>query len=109
MLVSSADNNQRLDQESGISHVLPVDIAGSLGRYYRHVVSLFVEHGVEISVVKFAGLSLDSFAEEGMEDEVILKDLWLKLFKSNASLGLYEDAYNTLMMVPYNEDRKSVV
>lgn len=38
-----------------------------------------------------------------MEDEVILKDLWLKLFKSNASLGLYEDAYNTLMMVPYND------
>lgn len=78
-------------------------MAGSLGRYYRHIVALFVEAGVDSSVVKFARLAIESLAEEGITEENVEKDLWLKLFRSNAALGLYEDAYTTLMTAPHNE------
>jgi nuclear pore complex protein Nup160 len=103
-LSSRADeNNVRLDEDSGISHVLPFEVAGSLGRYYRHVVALFVEHGVDAAVVKFARLAIEVLAEEGIEEENVEKDLWLKLFRSNAALGLYEEAYTTLMTAPHDD------
>jgi nuclear pore complex protein Nup160 len=93
----------RLDEDSGVSRVLPFEVAGSLGRYYRHVVALFVEQGVDAAVVKFARLAIEALAEEGITEENVEKDLWLKLFRSSAALGLYEEAYTTLMTAPHDE------
>lgn len=87
----------RLDDASGISSVLPVDIAGSLSRYYRHVVDLFLERDIHAAVVSFATLALDAAADEGDDD---VDELWAIQFTGNVDLGLYEDAYVSLMAVP---------
>ena len=86
-----------------MSHVLPVDVLGSLGKYYRHVVSLFVEHGADAAVVRFARLAIDALQEEGSFDGSASKDLWLKLFRSSASLGRFEEAYTALMAMPHDD------
>lgn len=97
------EDEERLDEGSGIFHILPQEISGSLARYYRYIVSLFVAKDIYTSVVYFSTLAIDSFADEKIEDENILKDLWLQLFRSNASLALYEDAYNTMMATPFRD------
>lgn len=102
-LASTVENTVRLDEDTGISRVLPFEVAGSLGRYYRHIVALFVDAGVDSSVVKFSRLAIESLAEEGVSEESVEKDLWLSLFRSNAAGGLYEDAYTTLMTAPHHE------
>ncbi|KAL8286711.1 hypothetical protein RQP46_004239 [Phenoliferia psychrophenolica] len=87
----------RLDEASGISLVLPVDIAGSLARYYRHVVDLFLQHDLDEAVAIFAALALDACAEEGDDD---VDELWATLFTAQCDLTLYEDAYVTLASIP---------
>ena len=76
-------------------------MAGSLGRYYAHVVGLLGAREADAAVAKFAGLAIEAFEDEDVTDEAIEKDLWLKRFRSEASLGAYEAAYTTLMATPY--------
>ncbi|KAM0756678.1 hypothetical protein T439DRAFT_309129 [Meredithblackwellia eburnea MCA 4105] len=97
----------RLDESSGMSHVLPLSVRGSLGLYYRHVSSLFAEHGVHSSVVKFATLALDVLEDEDeiLRSEATLKELWFKIFKSNAAMGKYEEAYVALMATPFADTK----
>ncbi|KAM0793063.1 hypothetical protein ACM66B_000549 [Microbotryomycetes sp. NB124-2] len=97
----------RLDEDSGISHVLPVHVLGSLGRYYRHVTSIFVEHGADAAVTRFARLAIDTISEESAADKGVLQDLWMQLFKSNASLGEYEEAYSAMMTMPSGDTRNA--
>lgn len=98
------DKETRFDEDSGISRVLPYDVAGSLGRYYRHVVALFVDDGEAAeAVVRFAQLAIEALAEEAVQEPAMEKDLWLKLFRSNAALGHYEEAYTTLMSIPFED------
>lgn len=65
--------------------------------------TLFVARDVHLSIVHFASLAIESFADEGIEEESVLKDLWLQLFRSNAALELYEEAYNNMMATPYRD------
>ncbi|KAK4054756.1 hypothetical protein OIV83_000680 [Microbotryomycetes sp. JL201] len=97
----------RLDEDSGISHVLPVHVIGSLGRYYRHVTSVFVEHGADEAVTRFARLAIDTISEETATDKSGLQELWLQLFKSSATLGEYEEAYTAMMNMPSGETRNA--
>ncbi|KAK4058160.1 hypothetical protein OIO90_000899 [Microbotryomycetes sp. JL221] len=101
--------NTRLDEDSGISHVLPVHALGSLGRYYRHVMSLFAESGADVAVLRFARLAIDTLAEEksGEDLDNTLKDLWLQLFKSSAALGEFEEAYTAMMAMAPGETRNA--
>ena len=105
LTTSVADDKEvRFDDNSGISRVLPYDVAGSLGRFYRHVVALFVENGnADEAVVFFAPLAIEALADEGVKDDAIEKDLWLKLFRSYAVLGRHEEAYTTLMAMPHDD------
>lgn len=65
--------------------------------------TLFVARDVHLSIAHFASLAIESFADEGIEEESVLKDLWLQLFRSNAALELYEEAYNNMMATPYRD------
>lgn len=66
--------------------------------------ALFVENGnADDAVAFFAPLAIEALAEEGVKEESIEKDLWLKLFRSHAVLGQYEEAYTTLMAMPYRD------
>ncbi|KAK4699982.1 hypothetical protein P7C70_g6268, partial [Phenoliferia sp. Uapishka_3] len=88
----------RLDEESGISVILPPNIAGSLARYYYRVTELFIERNLDQAVVTFASLALEASAEEGIEET---QELWEMLFVAQIDLGMFEDAYVTLMGIPY--------
>jgi hypothetical protein len=86
-----------LDDESGLSQVLPIDVAGNLARYYRHVTNLFASQHVDAAVAHFAELAL----EEGGFEEAAEKDLWVKLFKAHAGMARWEEAYAALMATPF--------
>ncbi|KDE05151.1 hypothetical protein MVLG_04492 [Microbotryum lychnidis-dioicae p1A1 Lamole] len=94
------------DSTSSMSELLPADVSGSLARYYTHIVALFVESNFDGSVIRFAQLALEAFDDtpEGAP-EAISSDLWLQLFRSQASLNRYEDAYTTLVSIPHPSTR----
>ncbi|GAA5962589.1 hypothetical protein JCM21900_000955 [Sporobolomyces salmonicolor] len=90
---------------SGLSLVLPSQIGTSLARYYIHIVSLFVPYSIDHAIARFARLALEQLDEEGIEDEVAAKDLWIKLFRSLAATGEFEQAYEVVMEAPYHETK----
>ncbi|SCZ91062.1 BZ3500_MvSof-1268-A1-R1_Chr1-3g02525 [Microbotryum saponariae] len=104
ILVLLADASS--DSTSSMSDLLPTDVSGSLARYYTHIVALFVESNFDGSVIRFAQLALEAFDDtpEGAP-EAISSDLWLQLFRSQASLNRYEDAYTTLVSIPHPSTR----
>lgn len=94
------DETLRLDEASGLAQILPIEVDGSLARYYRHIVTIFAEQQVDTAIVQFANLAIEAYAttEEG---DSATKELWMKLFKAYSALELYEDAYMTLMAMPH--------
>ncbi|GAA5827090.1 hypothetical protein JCM5353_006183, partial [Sporobolomyces roseus] len=89
----------------GLSSILSSSTISSLSSYYIHLVSLFVPTLFDYSLARFAQLALDALDEEGSEDEETAKDLWTKLFRSWASIGEYEKAYQAIMYTPYHETK----
>ncbi|GAA5902615.1 hypothetical protein JCM5296_000723 [Sporobolomyces johnsonii] len=90
---------------SGLSLVLPRQVGTSLARYYIHIVSLFVPYSMDHAIARFAHLALEQLDEEGIEDEVAAKDLWMKLFRSLAATAQFEKAYEVIMETPYHETK----
>lgn len=102
-MVSTDRSNNSSNGGDNVSHVLPSDISDSLPRYYAHLVTLFASHKVHSSTVHFANLAIEASEEEESVEDLLLQDMWLQLFMGNASLELYEDAYTTLMAIPYHD------
>lgn len=97
------DQHTRLDESHGLSLVLPLDVRGSLARYYHHVVQLFAAQGAHNPVAKFTKLAIEE-AEKGVEvEEEIRKDCWLKLFRACAEEGRWEEAYSAVMGTPFSD------
>ncbi|GAA5955260.1 hypothetical protein JCM3765_003262 [Sporobolomyces pararoseus] len=83
------------------------DKINSLSKFYIHLVSLFVPTSFDYSIARFSQLALDALDEEGVEeqDEVVEKDLWMKLFTSFAKMGQFEKAYQVIMETPHHETK----
>ncbi|GAA5977403.1 hypothetical protein JCM11641_000087 [Rhodosporidiobolus odoratus] len=88
---------------SDLAHLLPSSISSSPSRFYIHLVHLFLPTSFEAAVAHFAHLALESLEEEGIKDEVTEKDLWVKVFRSYAAIGAFEQAYEAIMAAPYHE------
>ncbi|GAA5994757.1 uncharacterized protein JCM10292_004335 [Rhodotorula paludigena] len=91
------------DPATALSLVVPSPAATTLSQYYFHLVSLFVPTPFDGSIAHFAQLALGAFEQEGTVNEVVEKELWTKLFRSYAALGIYDRAYNAIMSTPYHE------
>ncbi|SCV68913.1 BQ2448_1034 [Microbotryum intermedium] len=107
-LVCAFADHASNDSTSNMSDLLPADVSGSLARYYAHIVEQFVESNFDASVIRFAQLALEAFDDtpEGAP-EAISSDLWLQLFRSQASLNRFEDAYTTLISIPHPSTRST--
>jgi hypothetical protein len=67
--------------------------------YYRHVTSLYEEKGIEDPIVTFGRLAI----QHAPHGDLSTKDLWTKVFLASLSLGEYDNAYNTLTAVPFED------
>lgn len=70
-----------------------------LGEYYRRVMAVVDEHGLEAPVAHFGNLALQSI-ECGEETT---RDIWTRVFLAYLTLGRYEDAYSTLTSAPFHD------
>ncbi len=93
--VRSADSGTvQSDNLNSLHSLLPFDDHRS-STYYRHVAELFSEYSLTDFVIHFCRLAIDS-----SDDDEVDQDLWDILFMGQVSLGLYEDAYMTLLEAP---------
>ncbi|ORX40189.1 nucleoporin Nup120/160-domain-containing protein [Kockovaella imperatae] len=79
-----------VDTEALANILPPAENEDRLTSFYRHVTSLFEEHGLDDFVVTFGEMALNSTGEDD------LKDIRTKVFLANLSLKAYEDAYVVL-------------
>jgi hypothetical protein len=76
--------------------------------YYRHVVQLFSDTGADDVIASFCRKAIEAVAaaaeasadNNGANDPMI-RELSYKLFQSLNSSGQYDDAYTTLMSMPF--------
>ncbi|BGP12916.1 hypothetical protein JCM10213_004335 [Rhodosporidiobolus nylandii] len=99
----TANLDEEDDSTSALPLILPSSVSSSLARFYIHLVSLFVPTPFDGAVARFAQLALEALEQEGVQDEPAEKDLWVKLFRSYAATGDYEQAYEVIMAAPYHE------
>ncbi|KAF8335076.1 nucleoporin Nup120/160-domain-containing protein [Cantharellus anzutake] len=84
--------------------VLPAGVSpDSLFSYWRHLIGVFDGFSLAAQVARFARLALEC------TDPLEVSDLWLRLFKADVDLGLYEDAYETIIRNPSNEQQSEFV
>lgn len=79
--------------------VLPKEV-NSLAKYYEHVTIIFEANQADDYISHFAQYALDEVLQ-GDDEGVDSHALWNKLFRSQASVGKYEESYTTLMAIPY--------
>ncbi|KAG8865283.1 hypothetical protein FRB96_000173 [Tulasnella sp. 330] len=82
--------------KTGLVEILPFPEPFDLYGYYQHVVELFEELFFNEYLVKYAKLAIDSNVSEQSSEL-----LWEKLYHGYVALGLYEEAYTTVMATPY--------
>ena len=93
-------STQPLTEDRSLEFIIPHDGTSSLTtEYYRHVVRLYRDRGVEGPIVRFGNLALQST----MLEDPAVKDMWTTVFLAAVSLGMYEKAYITLTSTPYGE------
>ena len=84
--------------DGSLQFIIPKNGDSSLTTdYYRHVVRLYRDRGVEEPIIRFGNLALQSTNPE----DPAVKDIWTTVFLAAVSLGLYETAYITLTSAPY--------
>jgi hypothetical protein len=79
-----------------------------LPSYYRHVVQLFSDTGADDVIASFCRRAIEAsvIAAEARDDsdwakDPLIRELSYKLFQSLNSLGQYDEAYTTLVSMPY--------
>ncbi|KAG9016926.1 hypothetical protein FRB93_009456 [Tulasnella sp. JGI-2019a] len=82
--------------KTALAEVLPFTDPLDLCRYYQHVAELFEELSFHEYLVKYAKLAIDTNVS-GQSTEL----LWEKLYHGYVALGLYEEAYMTVMATVY--------
>jgi nuclear pore complex protein Nup160 len=89
-----------LTEDGSLQCIIPHSGTSSVTTdYYRHVVRLYRDRGVEEPIVRFGNLALQSTTPE----DPAVKDIWTTVFLASVSLGLYEKAYVALTSTPYSE------
>jgi hypothetical protein len=92
------------DVDDVLAELCPVQ---DLPSYYRQVVQHFSNTGSEELIARFCKLAIEATtgaAEEAGQDwtkDSSIRVLSYKLFQSLTSLGEYDEAYTTLMAMPY--------
>lgn len=87
-------------QDGSLAPVLPSAVgSGGLGVYYRHVMGVVDEHGLEAAVAAFGERALEVAAPK----DPSTRDIWTRVFLAYLNLGRYEDAYSTLTAAPFTE------
>ncbi|KAA1130822.1 hypothetical protein PGTUg99_023877 [Puccinia graminis f. sp. tritici] len=113
------DDNFEVDDQSGLSLILPEPSRKSLTEYYNYIVLLFEPIGADQSIAKFCQLAIDSsssstFFTSNTEDDYqneknhlnqLVLNLWVKLFKALVNLALWDDAYQALVSIPSIESQ----
>lgn len=92
-----------LSNDEILKSVLPKNVK-SLGKYYEHVAYIFESVSADDYVSHFAQYALDEILQHVDEDlDIDVRLLWSKLFRSQAIVGKYEEAYTTLVAIPYSD------
>ncbi|KAG8902782.1 hypothetical protein FRB99_004117 [Tulasnella sp. 403] len=97
--------NELMDDEDrdALSAVLPLQDR-HLVVYYQHVVALFQERSLDGHVITFAKLAIGAHPVPEMTAE-----LWDTVFKAYLTLGLYEEAYMTMVSVPHTDLQQNLI
>lgn len=100
------EDSARLDDDACLVPVLPIDCPSTPSGYYRHVATVFDEQAeADLAVAHFCELALsvtDDPQGQQLADRTA-EELWARLFQAYSGLGLFEDAYKTLMRIPAEE------
>ncbi|TXT13507.1 hypothetical protein VHUM_00874 [Vanrija humicola] len=89
-------------QDGSLAPVLPSAVGSDgLGAYYRHVMGVVDEHGLQAAVAAFGERALEAVGPE----EKSMRDVWTRVFLAYLTLGQYEDAYSTLTATPFYDMR----
>ncbi|TIA99298.1 hypothetical protein E3P96_02943 [Wallemia ichthyophaga] len=88
-----------MSNDETLKAVLPKGV-DSLAKFYEHVTVTFEAAQFDEYISHFAQYALDEVIQ-GDEEGVDSSALWNKLFRSQASVGKYEESYTTLMAIPY--------
>ncbi|KAI8452611.1 nucleoporin Nup120/160-domain-containing protein [Phakopsora pachyrhizi] len=107
------DDNFLVDDESALRSILPAHASTSVRAYFSYVVSLLEPLGVDMAIAKFCQLAIDgsvadhTYDQESDSDEEKrdVLDLYNRLFKAYINLGLWDDAYETLISIPSSESK----
>src|SRR5438477_1655790 len=87
------------DDEEALSVVLPGgELFDTEFSYYLHASSLFKSAGQVRHEVLFSQLAL-SVVPENLDSS----DIWYSVIRGNTDLGLYDEAYASLMVTPYDK------
>jgi nuclear pore complex protein Nup160 len=103
-----------VDDQSGLSLILPEPSQKSLTEYYNYIVLLFEPIGADQSIAKFCQLAInsscsstfsttkngDDYQNEKNHQNQLVLNLWVKLFKALINLALWDDAYQALISTP---------
>ncbi|KAK7696575.1 hypothetical protein QCA50_001233 [Cerrena zonata] len=92
------------EDQYALQSVLSGGFYDSSFHFYHHVASLFKAAGVTMHEVTFSQLSLSV-----APPEVNTNSLWYSVVRGFTDLGLYQDAYATLIASPYDKLKRECI
>ncbi|RSH88570.1 uncharacterized protein EHS24_001115 [Apiotrichum porosum] len=92
--------------DGSLAAVMPTCVGKKgLGEYYRRVMAVVDEYGLEGPVARFGTLALQSI-ESG---DINTRDIWTRVFLAYIALGQYEDAYSTITSAPFHNIKRDLL
>jgi nuclear pore complex protein Nup160 len=76
-----------------------------LGEYYRRVMSVVDELGLEAPVARFGNLAIQAMDAE----DAAARDIWTRVFLAYLTLGQYEDGYSSLTSTPFHDIKRDLL